>query len=129
MTGLVDIILNMVVTVAVAIGFIFIAVMLFGKMREKPLEWPDLQQYGEPAELWIEGMEDLEVFPQYGYHRYRDVYMNMRRVPVVVLGPERVANDEVAYKYIDIKTGEQSMDLPQFVMLLGTEKPAKIVSF
>lgn len=128
MTSLVDIILNLVVTLAVVVGFIFIAVMLLGKMREKPMQWPDLAQYGEPEEIWLDGMEDLDVFPQYGYHRYRDVYMNMRRIPVVVLAPV-IVNDQLAYKYIDIKTGEEAMDLPQFIMLLGTDTPAKIVSF
>ncbi len=128
MSGLVDMILNMVVTLAVVAGFIFIAVVIFGKMREKPLEWPELDTFGEPTEIWMDGMEDLEVFPQYGYHRYRDVYMNMRRIPVVVLGPE-IVNDQLAYKYVDVKTGEEAMDLPQFIMLLGTDKPAKIVSF
>lgn len=125
MSPMVNIILNLLVWVVVIVAIIAIVV---SKMREKPLEWPDLAQYGEPREIWLAGMEDLDVFPQYGYHRYRDVYLNMRRIPVVVLEPE-IVNDQLAYKFIDVKTGEEGHDLPQFVMCLGTEPPAKIVSF
>ncbi len=124
---IVDVILNLVVTLAVLIGVVFMALTLVGKAKEKPLEWPELSDFGEPEELWIEGMEDMEVFPQYGYYRYRGVYMNMRRIPVIVTAPVNV-NGNLAYKYVDIKTGEESMDLPQFFMMVGTEKPAKIVT-
>ncbi len=125
MSPMVNIIINLLIWVVVIVAIIAIVV---SKMREKPLEWPDLDQISEPKEMWLEGMEDLDVFPQYGYHRYRDVYLNMRRIPVVVLEPQ-IINDELAYHFIDVKTGEEGYDLPQFVMLLGRDTPAKIVSF
>lgn len=125
MSPMVNIVINLLVWVVVIAAVVAIVV---SKMREKPLEWPNLDAIAEPKEQWLEGMEDLEVFPQYGYHRYRDVYLNMRRIPVVVLEPQ-IINDELAYRFIDVKTGEEGYDLPQFVMLLGRDTPAKIVSF
>ena len=121
----VNLILNIAIYVVVIVAIVAIVV---SKLREKPMEWPDLAQYGQPRELWMEGMEDLDVFPQYGYHRYRDVYLNMRRIPVIVLEPQTI-NDQLSYHFIEVKTGAEGYDLPQFVMLLGTETPAKIVSF
>lgn len=117
--------LNILVIILI---FVAIAAIVISKLREKPLEWPDLANFGEPRELWLEGMEDLDVFPQYGYHRYRDVYLNMRRIPIVVLEP-KIINEELCYRFIEVKSGEEGYDLPNFVMLLGSETPAKIVSF
>ena len=120
---------NLILNIAVyAVVIIAIVAIVMSKLREKPMEWPDLAKFGPPRELWLEGMEDLDVFPQYGYHRYRDVYLNMRRIPVVILEP-KIINDELSYHFIEVKSGEEGYDLPQFVMLLGTETPAKIVSF
>ena len=125
MPAYVNVLLNLLV---IALIFAAIAAIIISKLREKPLEWPDLANYGQPRELWLEGMEDLDIFPQYGYHRYRDVYLNMRRIPVIVLEPQTI-NDQLSYHFIEVKTGAEGYDLPQFVMLLGTETPAKIVSF
>lgn len=125
MPSYVNFILNIVVIILI---FAAIAAIVISKLREKPLEWPDLANYGEPRELWLEGMEDLDTFPQYGYHRYRDVYLNMRRIPIIVLEPQ-IINEELCYHFVEVKTGEEGYDLPNFVMLLGNEKPAKIVSF
>ena len=85
MPPIVNVILNLLVWVVVIGAIIAIFV---SKSREKPLEWPGLDAYGEEKEIWLEGMEDLDFFPQYGYHRYRDVYLNMRRIPVVVVEPQ-----------------------------------------
>ena len=125
MPAYVNVLLNLLV---IALIFAAIAAIIISKLREKPLEWPDLANYGQPRELWLEGMEDLDIFPQYGYHRYRDVYLNMRRIPIIVLEPQTI-NDQLSYHFIEVKTGAEGYDLPQFVMLLGTETPAKIVSF
>ena len=73
-------------------------------------------------------MEDLDFFPQYGYHRYRDVYLNMRRIPVVVVEPQ-IIEGQLAYHFFDVKSGEEGVDLPESVILLGRDKPAKIASF
>lgn len=125
MPAYVNILLNLFFIVLVFVAIIAIVV---SKLREKPLQWPDLANYGEQREVWLEGMEDLDLFPQYGYHRYRDVYLNMRRIPVIVMEP-KIIDEQLCYRFIDVKTGEEGYDIPQFVMLLGTETPAKIVSF
>lgn len=125
MSPIVNIIINIAVYVVVIVAIIAIVV---SKLREKPLEWPDLDQYGEPQEIWLEGMEDLDVFPQYGYHRYRDVYLNMRRIPIVIVEP-KIMNDQLAYHFYEVKTGNEGYDLPSAVMLLGNEKPKEIAHF
>ena len=125
MPAYVNVLLNLLV---IALIFAAIAAIIISKLREKPLEWPDLANYGQPRELWLEGMEDLDICPQYGYHRYRDVYLNMRRIPIVVVEPQ-IINDQLCYHFYDVKTGAEGYDIPQFVMLLGNETPAKIVSF
>lgn len=125
MPAYVNVLLNFLVIILIFVAIIAIVV---SKLREKPLEWPDLANYGEPRELWLEGMEDLDIFPQYGYHRYRDVYLNMRRIPVVVMEPQ-IIEGQLCYHFFEVKTGEEGYDIPQFVMLLGNEPPAKIVSF
>lgn len=125
MPSYVNLIINILIYVAIIVAIVAIVV---SKMREKPMEWPDLAQYGPQRELWLEGMEDLDIFPQYGYHRYRDVYLNMRRIPIVILEPQ-IINEQLSYHFIEVKTGAEGYDLPQFVMPLGTETPAKIVSF
>ena len=118
MPAYVNVLLNLLV---IALIFAAIAAIIISKLREKPLEWPDLANYGQPRELWLEGMEDLDIFPQYGYHRYR-------RIPIVVVEPQ-IINDQLCYHFYDVKTGAEGYDIPQFVMLLGNETPAKIVSF
>ena len=47
---------------------------------------------------------------------------------MIVLEPQ-ILNEQLCYHFIDVKTGEEGYDIPQFVMLLGNETPAKIVSF
>ncbi len=125
MPPIVNIILNLLVWVVVIVAVIAIFV---SKSREKPLEWPELDAYGEEKEIWLEGMEDLDLFPQYGYHRYRDVYLNMRRIPVVVVEPQ-IIEGQLAYHFFEVKSGEEGFDLPESMLLLGREKPAKIASF
>lgn len=125
MSPIVNIIINLAVYVVVIAVIIAIVV---SKLREKPLEWPDLADYGEPSEIWLEGMDDIDVFPQYGYHRYRDVYLNMRRIPIVIVEPQ-IINDQLAYHFYEVKTGNEGFDLPDAVMLLGNEKPAEIAHF
>lgn len=41
----------------------------------------------------------------------------------------KIIDEQLCYRFIDVKTGEEGYDILQFVMLLGTETPAKIVSF
>lgn len=125
MSPIVNICINLLVWVVVIAVIIAIVV---SKLKEKPLEWPELADYGEPQEIWLEGMADLDVFPQYGYHRYRDVYLNMRRIPVVVVEP-KIIEGQLAYHFYEVKNGEEGFDLPSAVMLLGTEKPAEITRF
>ncbi len=125
MPAYINILLNLFFIVLIFVAIIAIVV---SKLHEKPLQWPDLANFGEQREVWLEGMEDLDLFPQYGYHRYRDVYLNMRRIPVIVMEP-KIIDEQLCYRFIDVKTGEEGYDIPQFVMLLGTETPAKIVSF
>lgn len=118
--------LALIVNLAVYAGVIAALIFIFAKkLRQKPLEWPDLADYGEPTEIWLDGMEDMDVFPQYGYHRYRDVYLNMRRIPIVIVEPQ-IIDDQLAYHFFEVKTGKEGFDLPSAVMLLGPEKPAKI---
>ncbi len=124
MSPLVNIVINLLVWVVVIVAIIAIFV---SKSHEKPLEWPELADYGEEKEIWLEGMADLDFFPQYGYHRYRDVYLNMRRIPIVVVEPQ-IVNGQLAYHFYDVKTGEEGFDLPESVLLLGRDKPAKITS-
>jgi hypothetical protein len=122
---MINAVLNVLVWVVVIAVVVAIVV---SKLREKPLEWPDLADFGEQQEIWLEGMEDLDVFPQYGYHRYRDVYLNMRRLPIVILEP-KIMEGQLAYHFVYVKTGEEGYDLPSAVMLLGQETPARITSF
>lgn len=125
MSPIVNLFINLLVWVAV---IAVVAAIIISKLREKPLEWPELADYGEPQEIWLEGMEDLDIFPQYGYHRYRDVYLNMRRIPIVVVEP-KIIEGQLAYHFYEVKTGEEGYDLPSAVMLLGAEKPAAITKF
>ncbi len=121
--------LNMLLNLAVWLVVIFaIIAIVVSKLREKPLEWPDLEKYGEPQEIWLEGMDDLDVFPQYGYHRYRDVYLNMRRIPIVIVEP-KIMEGQLAYHFFEVKSGAEGYDLPSAIMLLGNEKPAEIAHF
>lgn len=121
--------LNMLLNLAVWLVVIFaIIAIVVSKLREKPLEWPDLEKYGEPQEIWLEGMDDLDIFPQYGYHRYRDVYLNMRRIPIVIVEP-KIMEGQLAYHFFEVKSGAEGYDLPSAIMLLGNEKPAEIAHF
>lgn len=121
--------LNMLLNLAVWLVVIFAVIaIVVSKLREKPLEWPDLEKYGEPQEIWLEGMDDLDVFPQYGYHRYRDVYLNMRRIPIVIVEP-KIMEGQLAYHFFEVKSGAEGYDLPSAIMLLGNEKPAEIAHF
>ena len=45
----VNLILNIAIYVVVIVAIVAIVV---SKLREKPMEWPDLAQYGQPRELW-----------------------------------------------------------------------------
>lgn len=118
-----------ILTFAFMIGvFVFIAWMFISKWREEPLQWPDLASVGEPTEMWVDGMDDLENFPQYGYHRYRDVYLNMKRLPIIITYPENI-DGLLAYHFVYVTNGEEGMDLPSAIMKLGIEKPAEIKKF
>ena len=109
-----------------AIGFI---IWLFvGKMRKAPLAWPRLEEIAEPTEIWLDGMDDLESFPQYGYHRYRDVYLNMRRLPIIVTYPE-IIDGMLAYHFVYVESGEEGIDLASAILLVGTDTPAIIKQF
>ncbi len=121
--------MGLIVNLLVCIGaVVFMAFLFIPKLMQKPLEWPDLAEYGEPTEMWVKGMDDMDVFPQYGYYRYRGVYMNMRRVPIVVLEPYLVDDEFIAYNFVQVTDGEHCADLADAVMLLGTEKPVEIVN-